>query len=90
MHRPSKFAVDIFIRCRDIYILRHLVWPPSAIMDLLGEVVGPPTKSHSLWLSLVKKFHHQRSSVKVMFLNFFTLESRGPKISFFGGLAPKI
>jgi len=62
----------------------------------MGEVVGPPTKAHSRWLSHVKNsFWYQRSRVEVTSVGIslsFTLENpiHGPKFQSLGVLAPKI
>jgi len=55
----------------------------SAVLDLLGEVVGPPTKAHSWWLSVTCKNSVVIGTVTVMCLKF--CHSRlspvcGPKI----------
>ena len=74
--------------------LRDSIWPPSAILDLLGVVVGPPTKVQSWWLFHVKIsswsawqcwsywcLNFCRSRLKVLFM--------GPKCQYFGVWLPK-
>jgi len=46
MHLHVKFAADIFIQCAVIDILLKLKMAAAAILDLLGEAMGPPTKAH--------------------------------------------
>ena len=46
MHLPIKFGADIFIQCGVIDILPKLKMAAAAILDLLGEALGPPTKAH--------------------------------------------
>jgi len=47
LHLPVKFGADIFIQCGVIDILPKLKMAAAAILDLLGEAMGPPTKVHS-------------------------------------------
>jgi len=47
MHLPVKFGADIFIQCGVINILPKLKMAVTAILDLLGVAMGPPTKAHS-------------------------------------------
>ena len=54
MHLPVKFGAYIFIQCGVIDILPKLKMAAAAILDLLGGVMGPPTKAHS-WCVLPVK-----------------------------------
>jgi len=54
MHLPIEFGADIFIQCGVIDILPKLKMVAAAILDLLGEAMGPPTKAHS-WCVLPVK-----------------------------------
>ena len=54
MHLPVKFGAYTFIQCGVIYILPKLKMAAAAILDLLGEAMGPPTKAHS-WCVLPVK-----------------------------------
>jgi len=54
MHLPVKFGADIFIQCGVIDILPKLKMAASAILDLMGRAMGPPTKAH-LWCILPVK-----------------------------------
>jgi len=54
MHLPIKFGADIFIQCGVIDILPKLKMASAAILDLLRETMGPPTKAHS-WCVLHAK-----------------------------------
>ena len=54
MHLPVKFGVDTFIQCGVIDILPKLKMASAAILDLLRETMGPPTKAHS-WCVLPVK-----------------------------------
>ena len=47
MHLNVKFGADIFIQCGVIDILLKLKTVAAAILDLIGEAMGPPTKAHS-------------------------------------------
>jgi len=61
MHLSIKFGTVIFIQCGVIDILPKLKMAAAAILDLLGEAMGPPTKAHS-WCVLPIKFRHDRIS----------------------------
>ena len=64
-------------------MLQNSIWPPSAILDSLGEVVGPRTKARSWWLSPVKIFVITGFNNKIFVFLLFSLESpiHGPKIA---------
>jgi len=40
LHLYTAFNANIFIQYGDISILQNSLWPPSAILDLFGKVVG--------------------------------------------------
>jgi len=54
LHLSIKFGADIFIQCAVIDILPKLKIAAAAILDLLGEAMGPPTKAYS-WCVLPVK-----------------------------------
>jgi len=55
VHLPIEFGADIFIKCGVIDdILPKLKMAAAAILDLLGEAMGPPTKAHSWCVVSVK------------------------------------
>ena len=54
MHLSVKFGADIFIQCGGIAILPKLEMASAAILNLLRETMGPPTKAHS-WCVLPVK-----------------------------------
>jgi len=43
LHLCNKFCANIFMQYGGISILQNSIWPPSAILKLLKEVVVPPT-----------------------------------------------
>jgi len=45
---------------RDINILRNSIWAPSAMLDLLGEVVGPPDEGPFMMAIPLEKFRRDR------------------------------
>jgi len=75
LHLYTKLRENIFIQCRCIIMLRNSIWPPSAILDFFGEVVGPPTKAYSWWLSLVKFCSDRLRRVQVISIWIFVLYS---------------
>jgi len=54
MHLPMKFGADIFIQSGVIDIFPKLKMAATAILDLYGCVIGPPTKPHSSCVPPVK------------------------------------
>jgi len=70
MHLHVKFGADIFIQCGVIDILPKLKIAAAAILDLLEEAMGPPTKAHSWCVLPVKKFVMIGSVVLIRVRNF--------------------
>ena len=54
MHLPIEFGADIFIWSRVIGIFPKLKMAATAILDLLGGAMGPPTKAHSLCILVTR------------------------------------
>jgi len=54
VHLPIKLGADIFIRSGVIDIFPKVIMAAAAVLDFLEEVMGPPTKVHSLCVHPVK------------------------------------
>jgi len=54
MHLSIKFGTYIFVQSGVIDIFPKLMMAAAAILDLLGEAMGPPTKAYS-WCVLPVK-----------------------------------
>ena len=72
LHVCAKLGANVFIRYVNISILRNSIWPPSAILDLLGKSWDhsrrPVHSGYPLW-----KFRYdQRSRVEVISLQFLS------------------
>ena len=72
---PMKFGADIFMQSEIIDIFRKLKMVATAILDLFGWAMGPPTKPHSWRVSPVKFCHDRLGSFQVIRIWVFLVQA---------------